>query len=191
MICNKCDEPVTDGAECSICNGCLHYGCAGVAETTYRKMGAEKKAAWRCISCRLVAPAAAVAPACAVGGAPSSAGAGAVSIQSESISDVLKELRDFRGEFTGLKIDFKKDLREVFSVIESLNSKWSDMESRFSNIEDCLIAVESKMQSVSKLQSELKLANDTIATQQNENNLRDQFSRINNLEISGVPYVKN
>lgn len=198
--CNECRELVTDGTQCSTCHGYLHYVCAGVAETTFRKMGADKKAAWRCLACRALPRERVFSPtfsptlSTVVGAAATDEGCSASSpppVQLNSVAEVLQELRDFRSEFTGLKTDLKKDVREVYSLIESLNSKLITMETRFSDIEDRLIAVESKMLTVSKLQTDLKQANDTIASLQNESNMRDQYSRMNNLEISGIPFVKN
>ncbi|KAG7300810.1 hypothetical protein JYU34_015145 [Plutella xylostella] len=64
------------------------------------------------------------------------------------------------------------------------------METRFSDMEDRLIQVEAKLSSIPKLQKQLDVANDEINTLKSENNNRDQYSRMNNLEISGVPYYK-
>lgn len=55
-VCSHCQAalpPENDFVTCGSCKGVLHYGCAGVRETTWRKYSAENKQAWKCAICRV------------------------------------------------------------------------------------------------------------------------------------------
>ena len=175
MLCGKCKESVTDSVFCGRCDGNYHYTCAGLSESSYRRMGQEKKAAWRCAQCRIQ---------------PSNQGGGTDCGGSVSLADVLTEIKSLRADFNSMKSDFKdvqSDIRITKNCVEDLESKWCEMESRFSGVEDRLVVVEGKLASFSAIQKDLSNAQDTLARLQYENNLQDQFSRLNNVEISGVP----
>lgn len=173
MNCSKCNEIANDSVECGSCRGHYHFHCSGIAEKTYRKMGAEKKASWRCSQCR--------APVNTPGNEMQldpSAGAMAVTNAGTPLSadpnpttlDIFNEIRALRAEFNAMKLDVKASLSEI--------------ESRFVSFEDRLTTTEDKM---SKLQQELSIAKETIVNLQNVNDAREQYCRQNNVEISGVP----
>ncbi|CAG9790363.1 unnamed protein product [Diatraea saccharalis] len=135
MLCAKCNNAVTDFASCSLCEGNFHYGCAGVTESGYRRMGLEKKAAWRCMSCRTKST--------ETGGS--------------AIAEVLKEIRNLRVDFNAMKMDFgnvQADIRSTKTSMQELNTKWNKMESRFSGIEDRLLTAETKLSSLTSIQKE-------------------------------------
>lgn len=52
MSCSKCGELVTDFIHCEGCGQDLHYECAGIKETLYRKKNKEARLAWRCVGCK-------------------------------------------------------------------------------------------------------------------------------------------
>lgn len=54
IICLICNEEVVKGdkLKCSKCNKFLHFGCAGLRETIYRKMKIELKELWNCYKCK-------------------------------------------------------------------------------------------------------------------------------------------
>lgn len=54
-------------------------------------------------------------------------------------------------------------------------------------MEGRLISVEEKVLGISPIQRDLNIAKETIVELQSANNLQDQLSRQNNLELSGVP----
>lgn len=170
MFCAKCKDVVTDFVTCqgSQCNGRFHYGCAGIAETTYRKMGPEKKAAWRCPTCRVDSEKSA----------------------SPSLSELMNELKEFRSEFHSMKSDIssiKSEFQSTSQYMQDLSSKLCNLDSRFTKMEERLALVEAKTATLATLQQSLTTAEHTIAQLQKESNQQNQFSRLNNLEIVGVP----
>lgn len=191
MNCAKCRLVVTDGVNCSVCKGILHYGCAGIAETTYRKMTSDKKANWRCVSCRAgnnlatdVVPAETQHPQ-DPSSAPAASGASSAELQ-QGFASILKEIHDFRDEFRLIKTD----LVTCKDGIQEINTKLNEMESRVSFVEDSVSQMKEKTELVAKLQSDLNTATKMITTLQQEFDAREQYSRINNIEISGLPFKK-
>lgn len=164
--CTKCNEIVTDSVPCGQCQGIFHYACAGLSENSYRKMGQEKRAQWRCVSCR---------------NQPS---------ETNTMAEVLQEIKSFRADFCTMKADFnavKTDIHSTSQAIQDLTSKWSELETRFNGMDKRLTIVEEKLASLSSVQKNLDKAKDTITELMHENNMQDQFSRQNNVEISGIP----
>ncbi|CAH2087792.1 unnamed protein product [Euphydryas editha] len=171
MKCTKCKEIVTDFVHCGKCDGHYHFNCAGISESSYRKMGQEKKSAWRCILCRAQAQ-------------PSD------SASTVSLADILLEIKNLRTDFNIMKTDLneiKSDISSTKQCLLELDMKWSDMDKRFTDIEGRLNGFEEKMSGVTTLQKDLKKANEMISVLKQDNNMHDQFSRLNNVEISGIP----
>ncbi|KAI5632300.1 hypothetical protein NE865_14979 [Phthorimaea operculella] len=165
MNCSKCNKELTDGILCSMCGGTLHFGnCSGVAEHTHRRMNAEKKGTWRCPNCRIP---------------PTSSG-------ESGVAAVLQEIKEFRADFTSMR----SDIDTLKSGIEGINNKYTAMEKRFSDFEDRVIALEKQSDVITTLQADLAAANKVISTLQHEYDTREQYSRMNNVEISGLPFKK-
>lgn len=173
-----CNDEVTDAVVCKGCHRSLHYACAGVTESGYRRMGADRKAAWRCPNCRNL-------PNLTVPGSLN---------ETEGIAAVLKEIKEFRADFSSMKSDIntlKSDIQSCSTGIHNINTKFTEMENRFSDLENRLIKLEKVCDEIPTLQSELSTAKNTISTLQQQNDTREQYSRMNNVEISGLPFKKN
>lgn len=179
MNCSKCKNVASDYVVCGHCEGRYHYDCAGVSEVTYRKMGSEKKANWRCISCRnLASP------------LPQSQSS---NLGQPSLFDVLNEIKSFRVDFNNMKTEFdnmKSVVQNSMQCITDINNKLITMDGRFDDFNGRLITAEKKISCFSDVQKELIKAQETIFELRQENNLQDQFSRQNNIEISGLPANK-
>ncbi|CAK1544543.1 unnamed protein product [Leptosia nina] len=172
-ICPKCRKQVSDSVLCSQCDEMLHYGCAGVTETSYRKMGPEKRGAWRCLNCRQSASQLCPSPENCI-----------------SITELMKELKEFRNDFNTFSADLqsvKADMEKSIQAIQTLSAKWGDFETRLSNVEDRISSVEQKLSSLTTVQDDLSTANRTIDDLRNVIDVQDQFSRLNNVEINGIP----
>ncbi|KAH9629242.1 hypothetical protein HF086_008324 [Spodoptera exigua] len=169
-FCAKCNGEVPDGVLCSQCSALLHFGCSGLSETTYRKMTSEKRDNWRCIGCRHTN-----------------------SQNVPNLADVLKELKEFRSDFDAMK----SDVSGMKLTIQELATHWKDVNTRLEVMEGRLESMELVASQISVLQEDLGVANNTIKELRNintqlkkDNDDRDQYARLNNLEISGVPFHK-
>ncbi|XP_045446358.1 uncharacterized protein LOC123654502 [Melitaea cinxia] len=52
--CTICNNQFSDGVQCSACGKQLDFGCAGLTEAGWRRLGTDRRSAWRCPSCRTV-----------------------------------------------------------------------------------------------------------------------------------------
>lgn len=166
MSCFKCNEPVVDIVACNggRCSGSYHYHCAGVTESTYRKMNQQKKSAWRCVLCR--------------------------ESQNETLAELVKEIKEFRADFVTMKdnmLSIKEDLHIATQNISDLNSKWSEMVVRVDGMDERLLTVERKVATIATVQKQLTDTQRAFDELKQENNNQDQFSRLNNVEIQGIP----
>ncbi|KAL4702730.1 hypothetical protein ACJJTC_014014 [Scirpophaga incertulas] len=83
--------------------------------------------------------------------------------------------------------DVKADIRSTKESLQDLKSKWADMENRFACFEHRLSAAEEKLLVMPDFQKEIMNAKEMISSLKAENDAQDQFSRQNNIEISGIP----
>lgn len=198
MICLKCELEVTDGVLCSDCKGSLHFGCAGLLETTHRKMTSEKKASWRCTTCRGVgniptptnvknAKVEKQSLPAKTNNTPTGSSESSVLTQLEQgFKSVLTEIKEFRADFGVLRAD----LQSCKDSVNNIETKLNEFEPRLSTAEDRLSLLEDKSTLLPRLQSDLDKATTIISTLQQECEAREQYSRINNVEISGLPFKK-
>ncbi|XP_063633299.1 uncharacterized protein LOC134804257 [Cydia splendana] len=161
MECAKCTEVVSDGVLCNTCKRHLHFGCAGLAETTFRRMTNDKKASWRCPMCRATPQSPQVS-------------------QEATLADLFAEVKNSR-----TSIETKID--NVQQQVTDLNDKWSSLESRLASMEERISNTEDKMETLSTLPAQIKELQDYVTCLKKENNDRDQYGRQNNVEITGVP----
>ena len=54
MLCNVCNDDVFEGDDiiCSKCDGFMHFACAALRETSFRKMSKTAKQNWCCNKCK-------------------------------------------------------------------------------------------------------------------------------------------
>ncbi|CAK1548292.1 unnamed protein product [Leptosia nina] len=164
MNCTKCNESLTDSVSCAQCSGAYHYVCAGVSETSYKKMGPEKRAAWRCITCRAV-----------------------VSTDNTTNAEILRELKNLKSEFNSFKLDLdtvKRDTHDTVDAVRELTLSWTSLETRINLIEERMGELELK---ITKISTDCDSSREEVALLKHNHNLQDQFSRLNNVEILGVP----
>lgn len=182
--CGSCEEPLTDGAHCTVCNQELHFRCAGITETGYRKLG-DRKLTWRCSSCKISAsnlvgnafqP---VTPMSSPTPVPETESMvlheiRALSLKFATFENMKEEIIALRSEFA----EFKTTMANQYSeVMKEFTGKLNDMELR-------IVKVERVQDQVEQLQARLdKLEEDNIN--------KDQWSRMNNVEVKGVPQTSN
>lgn len=83
--------------------------------------------------------------------------------------------------------NMKSEIHSSMQHITDINNKLDGMEGRFNEFNSRLITAEDN---ISCLQNRLLTAEETIAELREDKNLQDQFSRQNNIEISGLPTNK-
>ncbi|KAJ8728493.1 hypothetical protein PYW07_006189 [Mythimna separata] len=169
--CAACNVQFNDGVQCGGCKKHLDFACAHISEAGWRKLGAIRMAQWKCPTCRSSSPAA-PAP------------------EPVSLETVLSEIRDMKRQLINLPtlIDdirlIKDDLSELRMTCESTNGKFEEIDSR-------LAEVEAKVSEFDKLQDTVSCLQSDLARVKFELSAHDQRSRLNNVEIKGVPVKKD
>ncbi|CAK1585166.1 unnamed protein product [Parnassius mnemosyne] len=181
--CSKCKEQVADGADCSLCKSCLHFHCAGISEPGYRKLG-DRKMTWRCPKCKQ-----------GQGKSPSQPSttkpSGPIDLEHQEITptQLMKEIKDIANKLNSLDsivedIKYLKDNLtqlqksnvQTKNVIQELSKKIVHLESRVKEVECDKEKVVCLSQKVEKLEIQIQF--------------KDQWARLNNAEIKGVPMKK-
>ncbi|XP_037297713.1 uncharacterized protein LOC119190286 [Manduca sexta] len=170
--CGACGDLLTDGVNCTSCCQALHYHCAGITESGFRKLG-DRKLTWRCMKCKQSS----------CNQLPSSPKANndpqvlseirALSSKLAPLKSLTEELKALRSEFAQLK----SSVDESNDAIREFNSKINSLEQRVVQIE--------------KLQDQVNLLQVQVDRMEHESNVKDQWARVNNIEIKGIRQDKN
>lgn len=94
-----------------------------------------------------------------------------------------QELQDFRTEI-------KEQIDSVKNLAVTLTEEHDRMKHGLSVIEERVLSVENQISTLTSLPKNLDEANEVIKNLKAESNVNRQFSMLNNIEISGVPFVK-
>ncbi|PZC78914.1 hypothetical protein B5X24_HaOG217004 [Helicoverpa armigera] len=164
----------------------MHYQCAGITESGYRRLG-DRKLTWRCNKCRLsgathqpISPAP-KSPAPKSPAPKSPVPESAVLLEIRALSEKLAPLDSLKEEVSAMRTEFA-DLKlspskQVDDIINRLEGKLKDMEERVAKVEFIKEDMEKLQARVMKLEE--------------ESEDRDQWSRMNNIEIKGITQQKN
>lgn len=184
MQCANCNEEFNDGVTCSVCSSHLDFGCAGIMETTWRRYNPEKRSNWKCQSCRAPSPAASttgtLAPTPATG----------TSSGPVTLDLIMKELQTVKRQMAGVS-SLKDDMRTIKQELSELKDscayacdKMDEISARLSNVESRVSSLEKLRDTVSCLQKELDMTKNNLSA-------HEQRTRLNNIEIKGVPVKKD
>lgn len=184
--CAVCESSVSDTAYCAGCNKHFGFCCASVTEAGYRKLGAERRASWRCARCKAGSLSASPIPASSVkANSPNSMEKSHITLdrifdeicslkrQLEGLPTLIEEVRNIKSEIA----DIKSTCEYNSACISDQNTKMFDLDKRVSEIQAVQLA--------------LDLANKEIAELKTESADRDQKLRLNNIEIKGLVEKKN
>uniref|UniRef100_A0A2A4K238 FP protein C-terminal domain-containing protein n=1 Tax=Heliothis virescens TaxID=7102 RepID=A0A2A4K238_HELVI len=174
--CGACDETMSEGAHCTVCNQTLHFHCAGITEAGHRKLG-DRKLTWRCSKCKLSS----ITQASNSPRSPRPESESAILSEIRALSAKLAPLEGLKDEILAMKSEFadlKSSLSKEFNdTVKEFSVKINDMEHR-------ILQMEKMQDQVIQLQSRLDKLDE-------ESENKDQWSRMNNVEIKGLPLAKN
>lgn len=188
--CAVCKVSISDSVYCATCTN--HYGfcCATITEAGYRRLGAERKAAWKCAKCKLnntptislsTDPPSPVTPVRNVDSHESS---------GTSIETLLHEIRDIKSKVSGLPSlleefrAIKKEIGDLKVSCEFNNASLDDHTNRISKLEGDVSEAQLMQGSLDAAFKEISALKSNLAD-------NDQRSRLNNIEIKGLPESKN
>lgn len=164
--CNGCREPMCGDepdVKCFTCSSVYHFDCCGLKEGNYRKMGAERKQAWKCPACKRGSNTFASTPEPEDVFDPTTC---------LSIKDVACKLADL---CTSIR-EMKEALKFQTKTYDELMVKLEEERKENKNMQRRIAALECENESLKK---ELKLS----VTEGQELN---QYGRNRNIEIHGI-----
>lgn len=179
MKCASCDIDFNDGVQCTSCLRHLDFGCASITEAGWRKLGNDRRAVWRCPKCRISSPSLTPSPS------PAPAPEGTVSLDT-----VLSEIREIKAQLAGLPSltrdvkCIKEELKELRTSNEFESKRLDDFSVKIAGIESRVVGLEQLQESVCSLQSDVDFIKSELSAS-------DQRTRLNNVEIKGIPIKKD
>ncbi|CAG9136039.1 unnamed protein product [Plutella xylostella] len=163
-VCGSCEEEVTDAILCAVCDKYYDFGCAGITESKYRRLGERKKREWSCHTCNFNSPTDDVPP-------PSTS----TTSTPPTLEMVMQRLDSLSLQLAPLK------------SLEVIKSDISKLKTSTNNIAKRIDTLEARVTKVEDTQPETGLLKDKILQLESALELKDQWLRSNNCEIKGIP----
>ncbi|KAI5698818.1 hypothetical protein M8J75_012397 [Diaphorina citri] len=171
--CGRCQQEIQDDySYCKTCKSKYHFQCNTVSESSWRSMGPERKAQWKCASCRdkekerkmINTP--------------------EQQVRSSDSETTLKSLENFMSsQFANMN----KKMDEKFSDFEaSLNfygDKFDEMSKTLKSLEQKVVLLENQLKQSETENKELKKR---VRNMEVQLNMMDQRQNNNKLEITGI-----
>ncbi|CAK1551073.1 unnamed protein product, partial [Leptosia nina] len=169
--CAICDVQFKDGAQCVCCRNDLDFGCASISEAGWRKLGADRRAQWKCPKCRASSPVVSTE-------------------QPATLDTILAEIRDMKCQLEALPT-LLEDIREIKSELLELRDACAHSKERLEGLNNRLTELEAKSVNFDKALGTANSLHDDLAKVKYDLNAQEQRSRLNNVEIKGVPLKKD
>lgn len=169
MKCAECGVSFNDGVQCSTCKKHLDFKCANISEAGYKKLGADRKAIWKCAHCR--SQASSPAPA---------------DKMSPVLDTILSELREVKLQLASLPTlleDVKLIKQEISELKTSMEFNSAKLDEHSIKISD----LERKMTDFQNLRSSFDASLSDVATLRKDLAAKEQWARLNSVEVKGVP----
>lgn len=171
--CAVCNAQFNDGVQCGSCKKHLDFGCASISESGWRRLGLDRRAQWKCPTCRTTSPA-----------------VQHLTSEPASLDTILSEIRDMKQQLLSLPTlvgdiqTIKDELTEIKITCDSYSGKLDDFNTRIVELETKASAFEQLHETVNALQDELTKTKLELSS-------HEQRSRMNNVEIKRVPLKKD
>ncbi|CAG9132768.1 unnamed protein product [Plutella xylostella] len=172
MLCFDCNATCGDGAKCASCSKDKCFSCANITERGFRNLGSERRAAWTCLKCRIASP------------NPSAQKKGPTLEDILIRLDILTTKLDVLSKLISDVNELKMNMQEVIKSCEFSSRKIEDFEFKLVGVNDRLSALEDTREVANCTQS-------VVDALQQELNEKEQWSRLNNVEIKGIPLKNN
>ncbi|KAI5645038.1 hypothetical protein NE865_03012 [Phthorimaea operculella] len=169
--CNSCGNEALDYIQCSQCQNVYDYGdCSGITEAGYQGLGPDRQAVWKCPTCKqgkVKKP------------KKTKDNPGSVSPNAISLDRVMEELNKIKLSLAPL-LNVMDGIREIKDEISDVKSSMKIYSDKLDSLEGRLISVEKACDAAGKLE-------DRISALEADLNEKNQWARLNNVEIKGVP----
>lgn len=182
--CKRCETESRDGVTCTACEAQFDFPCAGITEGGWRKLG-DRKLTWKCQSCKNIPAAPASSPQIVSQKASPASSETIMSelkrltTKMEALPMLIESVKAVQTELAELKT-IRQELSDVKSSFESFGLEIKALTGKVSILEEEIETMKITKEEVTNLQDRLL----KLEYQQSEN---EQRSRMNNIEIKGVP----
>ncbi|KAH9638118.1 hypothetical protein HF086_014979 [Spodoptera exigua] len=167
---------MSEGVHCSVCNQTLHFHCSGITEAGHRKLG-DRRLTWRCSKCKISG----LTQTTNSPRSPKPESEPTILSEIRALSEKLAPLEGLKDEILAMKSEFA-DLKS--SLSKEFNDTVKEFSVKIINMEQRIVLMENMQDQVNQLQSRLEKLEE-------ESDKQDQWSRMSNVEIKGVPQGKN
>ncbi|KAI5748789.1 hypothetical protein M8J76_001939 [Diaphorina citri] len=174
MNCSKCNLNIVpeDTLVCSLCKANIHFGCANMLETNFRKMAKAKKDTWKCEECK--------------------------SKKNETFTIPFNDgvgNSDFSQQFKKFTIEIKNTVAEMEINLKknttSMETKIDEMIKQFDEMKKNYETILAKQEQLEKENTELKKKTDELKEMYEDRiDAIENRSRISNIEFRNIPETK-
>lgn len=188
FTCHRCDAEVRDGVQCTVCQNHFDFPCAGITEAGYRKLG-DRKATWKCTACK-------------TGASSPHPSTGVIdlgkTVTQVDLNKIHQELKNLSKKMSSLPqlIENVYSIQADLAELKAIKSEVSDLKTSLEHAHTTVEALSIKVAEMNReLQSFQNTKQDILRLEQRleriETTTRDneQRSRLNNVEIKGIPVV--
>ncbi|CAK1600735.1 unnamed protein product [Parnassius mnemosyne] len=182
FTCHRCKIEARDGVQCSLCLKQYDFPCAGITEIGFRKLG-DRKATWKCNACKN-ASSGSPAPGRSTSCAPSDLDGirgelRGLSEQMSSMPKLLDSVKNIQADLADLKT-IKCELSVVKDSLDYVHASVDKLIARIAEVDREIQTLQKTKEDVFRLEQRLQKLEAVF-------NDGEQRSRLNNIEIKGVP----
>uniref|UniRef100_A0A8D8ZBT7 Zinc finger PHD-type domain-containing protein n=1 Tax=Cacopsylla melanoneura TaxID=428564 RepID=A0A8D8ZBT7_9HEMI len=186
MSCSRCEDSLIleDAIKCSMCENSMHYGCGSMTETSFRKLGKERKLVWKCPDCKMKkdtttkTQSTTIISGSAAGGVGGGSSDGSDGHKSGNGESALME------QFNKLANELRASMSELERSVQYASNQSDSMLTEFQELKKTFQDLQKNQQD---LMNENVVLKKTVKDLKNQVHEVDQRSLDHNVEINGVP----
>lgn len=202
LVCSECSDSLpSDGRfmNCQECKKSFHLGpsCSGISDNTFISMGTGKRAQWECRECRGTKKRPRQSSTPSISSDALHGQIASINEKLESLASLKVDVNSLLGlpskvdQLLGLKAavdDLRSSVNEVQKSVSFLSEKYDDFVVRMSandrELRETVTEVISMKEKLENQATEIELLKSEV-------NRQEQYSRLQNLEIHGIPVQPN
>uniref|UniRef100_A0A8D8ZA45 Zinc finger PHD-type domain-containing protein n=1 Tax=Cacopsylla melanoneura TaxID=428564 RepID=A0A8D8ZA45_9HEMI len=181
MSCSRCEDTLLleDAIKCTVCDNSFHFGCGGLTETSFRKLGKERKLVWKCQDCKSKKDVTSKTPTTTTISGSGVLGAGGSDSNKSAIVD-----SNLMEHFNKLANELKTSMSELEKSVKYTSDQSDTILTEFQELKKTFEKMQKKQQ---------ELTNENVVLKKTIKELKSQFLEVDqrsldhNVEINGVP----
>lgn len=187
MDCNKCSTvlKIEDSLKCCTCQKHLHYSCAGLSDSDYKKILPMNKTKWKCTVCKPLKKGVSASPRVTPEDAAAIPEVSSIAPMTSIVNIDSSKLFAYMDEkFKSLEKSMLKQITDLEESVKLMSDKYDSV---ITNIEAQTTKLKTLQVENISLKESVKLLETKVEHLEDNCSKRDQWSRIRNVELVGVP----